>query len=133
LKYSRRLNIGQQIYAMRSSFPQFQYYRSSKGFTWKGWLQPTDKSPKYSVLLRYKIGKHPSVWVLEPPIEPNAPHRYSDESLCLYFPDDQSWKSDMFIAKRVIPWTAEWLRFYEIWLITGEWYGPEAPHSRGEK
>jgi hypothetical protein len=129
LKKSRRLSIGQQIFAVRSFFHQFQYYRSAKGPTLKGWLQPTDESPKYTILLRYRIGNYPSVRVVNPRIDPNAPHRYSDGSLCLYYPKDESWKSDMFLAKTVIPWTAEWLRFYEIWLMTGEWYGPEAPHS----
>jgi hypothetical protein len=27
------------------------------------------------------------------------------------------------IADTIVPWTAEWLVHYEIWLMTGEWYG----------
>ena len=117
---------------MKSYFPQFRYFRTKKGATWKGWSQPTEQAPKYKILVRYKLVKYPSVWVLDPPIAATAPHRYSDGSLCLYFPDDQSWKSNMFLAKTVIPWAAEWLRFYEIWLITGIWYGPEAHHSEAK-
>ena len=29
----------------------------------------------------------------------------------------------MSIADTIVPWTAEWLVYYEIWLMTGEWYG----------
>jgi hypothetical protein len=29
----------------------------------------------------------------------------------------------MSIADTIVPWTAEWLVHYEIWLMTGEWYG----------
>ena len=29
----------------------------------------------------------------------------------------------MSIADTIVPWTAEWLVHYEIWLVTGEWYG----------
>ena len=27
------------------------------------------------------------------------------------------------IIDTIIPWTQEWLYFYEIWLLTGEWRG----------
>jgi hypothetical protein len=30
---------------------------------------------------------------------------------------------DGSIADTIVPWTAEWLVHYEIWLVTGEWYG----------
>jgi hypothetical protein len=29
----------------------------------------------------------------------------------------------MLIADSTIPWTAEWLIFYEIWKATGDWHG----------
>ena len=29
----------------------------------------------------------------------------------------------MLIANTTLPWTAEWLFFYELWLVTGEWDG----------
>lgn len=27
------------------------------------------------------------------------------------------------LADTIIPWTVEWLYFYELWLATGEWLG----------
>ena len=29
----------------------------------------------------------------------------------------------MLIVDTTVPWTAEWLLNYEIWLATGSWYG----------
>jgi len=126
----REISVEQQIFVMNKLFPQFKYYRSNKGSTWKGWLQPTQQSLKYSILIRYPSNKIPSVWIKYPEIRKNVPHRYRDGSLCLYFPEDNSWNPNMFLAKQIIPWVAEWLRFYEIWMITGKWYGEEASHSK---
>lgn len=36
----------------------------------------------------------------------------------------------MFLAMKIVPWAAEWLLFYEIWTITGEWCGEGVGHSR---
>ena len=29
----------------------------------------------------------------------------------------------MYIADTIVPWTAEWLAHYEIWLATDDWRG----------
>ena len=31
--------------------------------------------------------------------------------------------SSKLIANTIIPWTVEWLYYYELWLATGEWLG----------
>jgi hypothetical protein len=116
---------------MRELFPQFKYYRDSN--SWIGCLQPSLKSPLYKIRVQFRIGFNPNVYVLEPEISSDAPHIYkSDNSLCLYYPSDGSWSSEMFVAKTIIPWTSEWLRYYEIWQVTGRWFGPEAPHRLGK-
>jgi len=126
---SSRLTIGQQIAAMGCYFPDFVYCREKNIPTWHGTLQPSGKSPAYHVRVVYSPPKLPKVFVVSPPLESNACHRYSDGSLCLYYPLDGSWTSDIFIAKTIVPWAALWLAFYELWLSTGTWYGPEAPHA----
>jgi hypothetical protein len=127
------ITIGLQIFAMRCQFPQLKYRRSrNQRPTWVGSLQPTDQSPQYKVKVVYAYPSEPKTWILAPSIACNAPHRYSDKSLCLYYYKDRSWNSRMLIAKTIIPWTAEWLGLYEIWCLTGMWYGDEAPHT-GEK
>ena len=54
-----------------------------------------------------------------------------DSSLCLHVPED--WNSGLFIADSIVPWTYEWLYFYEIWLATGEWCGGGTEHSPSDK
>ncbi|MAS35504.1 MAG: hypothetical protein CL610_15945 [Anaerolineaceae bacterium] len=98
---------------------------------WTGTLCP--KSVVYTVQIKYRLRHHPAVYVLSPKIAPNAPHIYhTDNSLCLYHPQDGDWSSEKYIARTIVPWTVEWLRCYEIWRVTGKWFGPEAPHSAGK-
>lgn len=120
--------IGRQILAMQSLFPQFDYRRVAQCPTWTGTVEPIDGT-RYTVKITYRKPKPPRVWVIEPLVPDSAPHLYSDGSLCLYYPKDRSWTPKEFIAETIVPWTAEWLAFYEIWRITGKWYGPEAPHE----
>lgn len=120
--------IGFQVGVMRELFPQFKYHRT--GSCWIGQLQPTPKSPEYKIRIQYRVGYTPRVYVLSPEISPEAPHIYrADKALCLYYPKDSSWSSELLIATTIVPWIAEWLRYYEIWCVTGRWFGPEAPHS----
>lgn len=34
---------------------------------------------------------------------------------------------------KIIPWTAEWLVYYELFKLDGKWLGPEAPHGLAAK
>src|SRR5208337_144391 len=49
--------------------------------------------------------------------------------LCLYDPRDDDWRSANSIADTIIPWAAEWLFFFEAWLLTGVWSGGDASHQ----
>jgi hypothetical protein len=97
---------------------------------WIGTLHPTEESPVYTVKIAYRERGVPTVWVVSPPLKPDAPHTYGAEGgLCLYTPSEWNWQGDRVIAETIIPWTVSWLRFYELWLDTGKWLGPETPHS----
>jgi hypothetical protein len=41
--------------------------------------------------------------------------------LCLYYPGQ--WRPDLLLSTTIVPWTAEWLMHYELWLATGHWTG----------
>jgi hypothetical protein len=45
-------------------------------------------------------------------------------ALCLWDPDEMHWDPEMTIATTIIPWTSEWLLFFEYWQISGEFLGP---------
>jgi hypothetical protein len=49
------------------------------------------------------------------------PHTYSDDTLCLHL--GGQWRPTMLIAQTTVPWISEWLYYYEIWLVTGQWHG----------
>lgn len=124
----KRLNLGLQNLAMQKKFPSFELYsKDPKNVHWIGYLQPKPEAQKYKVMVKYDLT--PKVYVLSPEILMHAPHRYSDHSLCLYHPNDRSYSADMLISDTIIPWTSEWLYFYERWLEEGVWWGKEAPHS----
>lgn len=136
------LSLGSQVLQMNKDFPEFQYTlnkdnRGKRVPTWRGYLQPFKNSPRYLIKIIYPFdsyySKPPSVWVINPAPKENAPHRYPDKSLCLYYPKDHSWTPYLFISNTIVPWAAMWLAFYEIWLDTDVWYGPEAPHKNDER
>jgi hypothetical protein len=122
------LNLGMQNYHIQKKFSSFSLKRERTGGYWIGYLKPTAESFRYKVKIKYHPYQ-PKVHVLEPEILKFAPHRYGDQSLCLYHPNDSSFDGDKLIADTIIPWTSEWLYFYEIWLEEGVWWGREAPHS----
>lgn len=55
------------------------------------------------------------------------PHTYayggSGTRLCLWWPKGREWMPRMKLADTFIPWTGEWLHYFELWLKTGEWSG----------
>lgn len=51
----------------------------------------------------------------------SLPHVYSDGTLCLHLSGE--WNEKMYLVDSIVPWTAEWLANYEIWLATGDWNG----------
>ncbi len=123
------LSIGRQIWNMQRQFPDFEFRH--KGMSWYGSLQPTDESPRYRIKVTYRLPNSPQVWVLQPAIAADAKHRYRNQSLCLHYPRDGDWQPGFFLADTILPWTAEWLYYYELWQIDPEhrWLGPEASHS----
>src|SRR5262249_9547903 len=86
-----------------------------------GWIGPGGYLRRgYHVLILmppgYGNGVPPRAYVLEPELRPNAPHRFSDLSLCLDHSNAFTRKSTIvtFLA-----WVSVWLHLYEDWLETG--------------
>ena len=89
-------------------------------------VQPSPASQVYTIRLVYRHSARPQVTVTDPELtlHPDAeslPHSYPGDQLCLYYPGE--WRHDMLLATTVLPWTAEWLMHYELWLVTGKWHG----------
>lgn len=94
-----------------------------------GWITPPGASTSYKVLIEYVVGKEPKTTILHPEIQHSHKiHMYRDHSLCLSFPPDMKWTDSSRIAELTIPWIAEWLVYYELYLVNGGvWEGPQSP------
>ena len=79
--------------------------------------------------MSYRLYSIPQVFVLAPKLHTDAPYIYRDSgALCLYYPEDGSWNNRKLLGDTIFLWTAEWLYYYELWLVTGQWFGPEVSH-----
>jgi hypothetical protein len=100
---------------------------------WEGELQPSPLSVRYTVRIEATPARRPRVRVISPPLAESAhelPHVYGDGTLCLCFP--WQWDHTKPIARTIVPWTSEWLFYYELWRATGTWLGgghDEHPHE----
>ncbi|CPT91680.1 Uncharacterised protein [Mycobacteroides abscessus] len=121
------LNIGQQAFALRSLLPAAAVtLRHGSHLALTTDLQPTLISRRYSIKIDYRLGVSPEVKVVAPELQLHheaevLPHTFPGEKLCLHLPGE--WSPNMYIAHTTVPWTSEWLFYYELWLVTGNWEG----------
>lgn len=138
----QKLTIHQQLAVLKRDFPhgECQIIKHST-IQWVGILKSSPMGDEYKVKLTYKQDKSPNVFVLEPsPLKlaegkKFLPHVYDNKKqrLCLYYPDGKEWNSSKPLAQTVMIWAIEWLYFYELWLITGEWLGGGTVHGATKK
>lgn len=100
-----------------------------------GEYQPTTESEIYKYRIKYNPKSRPVVHIKSHEISYNDDiHMYpKDNSLCLYHKTDLAWDTSYNLYDTIIPWTHEWIVFYELYLITGEWLHPFVPHKRNDK
>lgn len=120
---------------IENHFPCFKCELRGKQLVCYGQIIPSEGCEAYKIKIEYSEGGIPKVYVTEPHIEPNSKYHIfmRDGDLCLYDHRESAWTVQMFIHETIIPWTAEWLVFYELWKLTGKWLGPEASHGTAEK
>jgi len=127
-----------QRHALMRHFPDASCTVRRDELVWVAALTPTPVSREYVVRLSYKLTDFPEVELLDPEMETRdglkPPHLYPGDKLCLYRPGWGEWDRTMLLVETIVPWTAEWLMHYEIWLATGEWHGggdhpPSKPRS----
>jgi hypothetical protein len=140
------LSVDEQDAAIRRDFPNFEL-KAKAGWigVWDGPVTPAGKTYRIRIVyFRWTIfdgwtldNPYVSVYVIDPPVGAEAikeekllPHIYWNErspkwpTLCLYDPKEMLWTPEHSIAATIIPWTSEWLLFFEYWHITGEFRGP---------
>jgi hypothetical protein len=130
----KHYNPNIQIQAMKSNYPQFRSIVKGDDIEFIGELTVKPEFPKYTVSITYRGNLRPLVRILSPVLVEKPIHFYHEsKSLCLYHPKDYKWSHGKLIAKDIVPWTAGWIYFYEVWLETGKWLGPEAEHIKNNK
>ena len=116
--------------------------RNKNELVWSGKIRPTALSKEYDVIITYHPGNSPQIWVVGDVLENldhiDFPHNYDIDienkmvRICLYRYSE--FTSSKLLANTIVPWTIEWLYFYELWLTTGEWLGGgEHPNLGKEK
>lgn len=129
--YDADIRLFDQMMTLRVSYPSASCELRKGTLYWRGKVKPTPLSREYNVTLTYDETQAPKVWVsgedLQKIDDEDFPHNYGVDSennmvqICLY--RHREFTKDKFLANTIIPWTVEWLYFYEIWLATGEWCG----------
>jgi hypothetical protein len=132
---TRAVNLTRQLVAIIAVLPDVEGTVRHGELDCTTQLQPSPASQTYTVRLAYRHGRRPRVTVTDPPLEFHSgakalPHVYPGDELCLYLPGE--WKHHMLLATTILPWTAEWLLHYELWLITGSWAGGGHTHEVGD-
>ena len=101
---------------------------------------------RYKIRLDYHAIGIPKVYVVSPKIDMSSPIEihtfgvkfhgaYNRElpCLCLTYHDSDKWDSSILLTESYIPWAIEWTEFYELWLLTGVWYGGGIHPGGGKK
>lgn len=87
---------------------------------------------EYRYRVRYD-GGIPKVVIRSPKLEYHI-HMYKDNTLCLYYPKERKWDSIKdHLYNTIIPWTHEWILYYEIYRQTGIWEHPQVVYQDGEE
>jgi hypothetical protein len=127
-----------QLKAMASQWPDFTGKRLADGtLIWIGPLRPKARRYFVSVIWKPGVMSLPYVIVDDPPLEPRPggtfpeiPHlifyaeKPEQSGLCLFDPEGREWTPADLIAETTIWWAAEWLAYYELWHLTGDWLAP---------
>ena len=128
-----------QYERLKTSFPDLvQEELSDTKFSVVIKLRPDVFSKEYDVRVLFETGRV-SVYVIgELKIASNRtklPHVYSNElkHICLYGKEGESWSSEKSIVSTIVPWASEWLYYYELWLIDGQWHGGGHDEYANEK
>ena len=93
--------------------------RRRERLLWSGTLTPAEYTATYELLIDHQIGKPPLVYVARPGLRlvdgQGLPHVYALNTLCLFL-GNREWHESIPIADTLVPWTSQWLLFYELWL-----------------
>lgn len=128
-----KLQLVEQKNFLIIEYPNSDTYIKNGILYWHGIVKPTSFSKCYQLKMEYRMGKYPRMWLINENLENQSlhliPHHYSIDSennmieLCLFKPRLKEWAKHYPLSQTIIPWAIEWTYYYEVWKITGKWYG----------
>ena len=142
------LTLQQQATRMRAIWPRFRLIiMGTWGACWEGPVVGWQK--EYVIRIWYvptgEIGGclvstwRPDVYVVSQKLRyfhwesgqllPHFNMRRGTPSICCYDFAKGDWDPSMAIADTIVIYAANWLRFYELWCVTGDWTGPETARA----
>jgi len=127
----KRITVAEQLYNLKHKFPETKGYIHGTMLIWNAVIKPTSLSREYLIQIQYDGVHRPVVLLRDEYIEgidkPDFPHHFDLDidkqtvQLCLHMYHE--FNQSMMISEYIVPWTVEWLYYYEIWLATGKWRG----------
>ena len=127
----KKLTLAKQGALLKAKYPESTVWLKNNSLIWYGEIRPTPISRLYKIKVICERGKQPKVILYGKHIEgierDDFPHRYHKDlerqevQLCLNMTYEFNYS--LRIIDTIIPWTQEWLYFYEIWLTIGVWKG----------
>jgi len=127
----RGFSATSQLEHIKKDFPDAQVFKQ-KGNSFEILLkiQPTLWSKTYDIKITYEKYGGVKIYVINELLKvaknrKKLPHVYShaEQRLCLYSVSNEEWTREKLIVSTIIPWTSDWLFYYELWLPNGEWFG----------
>lgn len=113
--------------ALRSRYSSFRKVSRGDGsFSYFITVKPREK--EYTLEIKYDYRNTPVVYVSSLELDGECPHLNPDGSLCLFKPSEYKWNHQKLIADTIVKWSSFWLYYYEWWIETNVWLGPEAEH-----
>jgi len=127
-----------QLAGMAHQWPDFQAERLPDGtLCWIGPLKPKAQLYCVSVVWNPRLMRLPYVVVSDPHLRPRPSGTFEEiphllynaddparSGLCLFDPCGKEWCASDLIADTTIFWASEWLVYYELWHLTGNWLAP---------
>lgn len=139
----KRRSPDAQLRAMKVQWPDFEGTKLPDGtLYWTGPLKPKARLYFISIFWKPAILRLPYVVIDKPAIEPRPggtfeqiPHlifwkeKPERSGLCLFDPEGREWSAGDLIADTTVHWASEWLMYYELWHLTGEWLAPSVGYE----
>ena len=128
---NKKYSVIEQLNFLKATYKESHGITLRNSLIWFFNIQPLSINGTYRLKITYKYGYYPQIYIVSPkplPLAPGTstlPHTYDTKTqqLCLFHPKYNEWNSSMRIDETIVHWAAQWIVYYECWVLTGVWQG----------